>query len=119
MLQFLNTVIQERTCLPKPIYFTAFLLSKYTLQAPLAKIEHYFPGCTWQLMTCHILCQVNVSLIRPMGSMRHEGGKRKHALRPTSTSQRVAESYASASLARYQRPGEKPFGKRRKVRSRS
>ncbi len=59
MLQFLNAVIQERTCLPKPIYFTAFLLSKYTLQPPLAKIEHYFPGCTWQLMTCHILCQVN------------------------------------------------------------
>ncbi len=41
MLQFLNAVIQERTCLPKPIYFTAFHLSKYTLQALLAKIEHY------------------------------------------------------------------------------
>ena len=41
MLQFLNAVIQERTCLPKPIYFTAFLLSKYALQALLAKIEHY------------------------------------------------------------------------------
>ena len=43
MLQFLIAVIQERTCLPKPIYFTAFLLSKYTLQALLAKIEHYPP----------------------------------------------------------------------------
>jgi len=39
MLQFLNAVIQERTCLPKPIYFTAFLLSKYALLALLAKIE--------------------------------------------------------------------------------